>query len=97
MGGQQILQPASVKASTKEYMNESNPVAAWLDGAYTVGGSGGVKMTPTEFVGKYNAAHPLASLTAKQFGEYMSLLGHTTKKSNGSIYYSGFVEKNTIQ
>jgi hypothetical protein len=78
-------------------MNESKPVAAWLDGAYTVGGCGGVKMTPTEFVGKYNTAHPLASITAKQFGEYMSLLGHAVKKSNGAFYYYGFVEKNTIQ
>jgi P4 family phage/plasmid primase-like protien len=90
---QNIPKPEAVKISSQEFLDDSNPVASWLSEKYQITTDNSLRKTSTEFVTEYNADRN-NSITAKQFGDYMVLLGHYTKSSNGVKTYRGFLLKN---
>lgn len=96
-GEKEIEKSPAVIAATQEYLDECNPISAWLNATYQYTGDSKHRVTPTDMLGQYNLSNAGVKLSAKQFGEYMTILGYHAKKSNTTRSYHGFHLRTAIE
>jgi hypothetical protein len=96
-GNKEISRPAYIKHHTDEFLNQSNPVCEWLGTKYDIVNDKKQRQTPLSMLQQYNMDTPNGQLTAKTFGDCMSLLGYNTMVSNSVRYYCGIKLKIEIE
>jgi P4 family phage/plasmid primase-like protien len=89
LGNKSITEPSSVTNATKEYMEDNNPVAVWLNEHYQFTGSKD-DMVAVETLYDAFKNNSKSDITKIKFGRFMSLLKYKSEVVKGNKrYYKG--------
>lgn len=88
----ELVTPRKVKEATLEYLQDSNPIAKWLEEHIDTNADASWRMTATDVLNLYNLENH-SNFTNRQIGGLLSNLGYRVTKSNGKESYHGFKKK----
>ena len=88
----ELVTPRKVKDATLEYLQDSNPIAKWLEEHIDTNADSSCRMTATEILSLYNLENN-SSFTNRHIGGFLSNLGYRVTKSHGKESYHGFKKK----
>ena len=90
--------PESVKAETKDYIQENNPVLSFIENKLIITNDDNDKIKTADMVKMYNTDEDNErQLTQKDFHKYFKFNNFVIKKTKGIRYYIGCKKKETEQ
>jgi putative DNA primase/helicase len=94
-GNKVIDEPEEVRAATKEYLEENNPISTWFNQHYEVTHNDNDKISVDVM---FEAFYPKPEyFTKNKFGKFMAMLKHKSKPFHGTRFYIGIKTKMVIE
>lgn len=83
---------ASVQEQSKDYIDENNPLKAWLEQHYTFGGESYISQR--DLKRQYLCDTGVEGIEDRKFGQLLGFNGITKKRMNCGMVYTGITRKN---
>ncbi len=92
---QNITDPQEVVEASAEYIEDNNPLVAWLDMYMDVTNNPEDRITPTQ-LRQFYESDTKDKISKEKFKKLLNMLGHVCKRSKSQRYYSGLKRKQMV-